>query len=192
MDAKETANPVDRAVADIRRATNRLIKLLASEDEAVGQRAAAALAMIDPPPIWALTDVLIQSGDKGLRLKVVAALGRIAEAEQIRVLCALGTAYMAVKDPDVRMAMVDAMLGMKMAFEQAGQAPTPGPAPHGEGPTHRAEVPDGGDGTEDVLPAWRRRRHRSRPRIRGDEKRRWLPPSRPTARRAGRRPGTAA
>ncbi len=65
MDAKETANPVDRAIADIRRATNRLIKLLASKDESVGLRAAAALAMVDPPPIWALTDVLIQSGDKG-------------------------------------------------------------------------------------------------------------------------------
>ncbi len=65
MDAKGRANPVDRAVADIRRATNRLIKLLASEDESVGLRAAAALAMVDPPPIWALTDVLIQSGDKG-------------------------------------------------------------------------------------------------------------------------------
>src|SRR5918993_3374285 len=105
MDAKETANPVDRAVADIRRATTRLIKLLASKDASVGQRAAAALTMVDPPPIWALTDVLIQSGDKGLRLKVIAALGRIAEVEQVRVLCALGTAFMAVKDTDLRMAM---------------------------------------------------------------------------------------
>ena len=161
MDAKETANPVDRAVADIRRATNRLIKLLASKDEAVGLRAAAALAEVDPPPIWALTDVLIQSGDKGLRLKVVAALGRIAEAEQVRVLCALGTAYMAVKDPDVRMAMIDAMLAMKPAFEQASQAPPPGAAPHADGHPPRAEGPDAGDGPEDALPAWRRRRHRS-------------------------------
>src|SRR4051812_15539105 len=112
MDAKETANPVDRAVADIRRATNRLIKLLASKDEAVAPRAPAGLAMGDPPPGRAPTDVLIQSGDKGLRFKVVAALGRMAEAEQVRVLCALGTAYMAVKDPDVRMAMIDAMLKM--------------------------------------------------------------------------------
>jgi len=161
MDAKGRANPVDRAVADIRRATNRLIKLLASKDEAVGLRAAAALAMVDPPPIWALTDVLIQSGDKGLRLKVVAALGRMAEAEQVRVLCALGTAFMAVKDPDVRMAMIDAMLKMKTVFEQASQARPPGPAPYGDGHTQRAEVPDASDGTEDVLPAWRRRRHRS-------------------------------
>ena len=89
-------DPVDRAVADIRRATDRLIKLLASKDAAVGLRAAAALAEVDPPPIWALTDVLIRSGDRGLRLKVVAVLGRIAEVEQVRVLCALGTAYMAI------------------------------------------------------------------------------------------------
>ncbi len=155
MDAKETANPVDRAVADIRRATNRLIKLLASKDEAVGMRAAAALAEIDPPPIWPLADVLIQSGDKGLRLKVVAALGRIAEVEQVRVLCALGTAYMAVKDPDVRMALVGAMLAMKPAFEQASQARPPAAAPHADG------HPPGTDGPEDGLPGWRRGRHRS-------------------------------
>jgi hypothetical protein len=161
MDGKETANPVDRAVADIRRATNRLIKLLAHKDELVVQRAAAALALMDPPPIWALTEVLIQSGDKGLRLKVVAVLGRIAEVEQVRVLCALGTAYMVVKDPDLRMAMIDAMLKMKTVFEQASPAPPPGAAPHADGHTQRAEVPDVGDGTEDVLPAWRRQRHRS-------------------------------
>src|SRR4051794_36449995 len=161
MDAKGQANPVDRAVADIRRATSRLIKLLASEDEAVGLRAAAALAMVDPPPIWALTDVLIRSGDKGLRLKVVAALGRIAEAEQVRVLIALGTAFKAVKDPDLRMAMIDAMLTMKMVFEQASQAPAPGAAPRADGHTQKAEGPDVSDGPEDVPPAWRRRRHRS-------------------------------
>ena len=161
MDAKETANPVDRAVADIRRANNRLIKLLASEDETIGLRAAAALADIDPPPIWALTDVLIRSGDRGLRLAVVAALARIAEAEHIRVLYALGTAYMAVADPDVRMALVEAMLGMKPAFEQASQVTPPGPAPHGDGHTQRAEVPEKGDGAEDALTAWRRQRHRS-------------------------------
>ncbi len=161
MDAKETANPVDRAVADIRRATNRLIRLLASKDEAVGLRAAAALSEIDPPPIWALTDVLIRSGDKGLRLKVVAALGKIAEGEQVRVVYALGTAYMAVEDPDVRLALVDAMLAMKPAFEQASQAPPPGQAHHADGHVPGADGPDAGDGPEDVLPAWRRGRHRS-------------------------------
>ena len=155
MDVKGQANPVDRAVADIRRANNRLIKLLGSEDETVGLRAAAALAVIDPPPIWALTDVLIQSGDKGLRLRVVAALGRIAELEQVRVLCALGTAYLSVTDPDVRLAMVDAMLAMKPAFEQASQAPPPGAAAHTD--SH----PPGADGPEDGLPGWRRGRHRS-------------------------------
>jgi hypothetical protein len=128
MDVKKSANPVDRAVADIRRATTRLIKLLVDKDESVGQRAAAALAVIDPPPIWALTDVLIQSNDKALRLKVVAVLGRITEAEQVRVLCALGSAYMAVKDTDVRLAMIDTMLAMKTIYEQAAQAaPTRAP-----------------------------------------------------------------
>ncbi len=155
MNAKETANPVDRAVADIRRANTRLIKLLGSKDESVGLRAVTALAEMDPPPIWPLADVLIQSGDKGLRLRVVAALGRIAELEQIRVLCALGSAFMAVKDPDVRMAMVDAMLAMKPAFEQASRAPTPGAAPRADGHPPGAEVP------EDDLPGWRRGRHRS-------------------------------
>jgi hypothetical protein len=153
MDVKQPANPVDRAFADIRRATNRLIKLLADKDESVGQRAATALAVIDPPPIWALTDVLIQSNDKALRLKVVAVLGRIAEAEQIRVLCALGSAYLAVKDPDVRLAMIDAMLAMKSIYEQAAQAAPPGPAARSDGPRPGSAGPDKGDDPEEGLRA---------------------------------------
>lgn len=161
MDVKKPANSVDRAVADIRRATTRLIKLLADRDESVGQRAASALVLIDPPPIWALTDVLIQANDKALRLKVVAVLGRIAEAEQVRVLCALGSAYMAVKDTDVRLAMIDAMLRMKTIYEQAAQATPAVHVPRGAGPPPGSAGPDEGDGPEDGLPAWRRQRPRS-------------------------------
>src|SRR4051794_29185166 len=100
MEAKERTNPVDRAVMDIRRATTRLIKLLAHKDDLVVQRAAAALATVDPPPIAALTDALIRSKDKALRLKIITVLGRVAEVEQVRVLLGLGSAYLAIKDTD--------------------------------------------------------------------------------------------
>jgi Resolvase, N terminal domain len=89
-------------------------------DEVVALAAHAALLAVDPPPIWALTDVQILDRDKGLRLKVIAVQGRIAETEQVRVVCVLGTAFTAVRDIDLRIATYNAMIGMKMAFESGG------------------------------------------------------------------------
>jgi hypothetical protein len=158
--ATTEADPVGRALADIRRANTRLIKLLAHEDELVGRRAAAALATIDPPPIAALTDVLIQAKDKVLRLEIIAALGRIAEVEQVPVVMALGTAYLAIKDPDVRLAMVRTIMKMKLYCELAAEAAGAGPATHVGDPPQGAAGPGEDDGTEDGLPAWRRQRPR--------------------------------
>ena len=41
----------------------------------------------------------------------------------------------------MRLAMIDAMLAMKPAFEQASQAPPPGAAPHADGHPHEGREP---------------------------------------------------
>jgi hypothetical protein len=158
--ATTKADPVVRALADVRRVHTRLIKLLGHEDGAVGQRAAAVLAVIDPPPITPLTDVLIQTRDKRLRLRIIVVLGLIAEVEQVRVVVALGSAYLAVKDPDVRLAIVQTIMNMKMYRELAAQAAGASPATPGGDPPQGASGPGEDDGTEDGLPAGRRQRPR--------------------------------
>ena len=70
MDVKESsakADPVDRAVAEINRATDRLIDLLGQQDDLVSAKAHSALRDLDPPPIGALAESLFTARDPKLR-----------------------------------------------------------------------------------------------------------------------------
>lgn len=118
MEANQAKDPVAKAVADIKKATDRLIGLVASADEAVGARARAAVRALDPPPIWPLTEALLKARDAGLRLKLVAILAEIGPMEPLRVVAALGEAVKVEKDRDVRVATLNAMVAVGMATVQ--------------------------------------------------------------------------
>ena len=130
MDVKKSsakADPVDQAVAEIKRGTDRLIRLLASEDLAIGARADAALRALDPPPIGPLAEALFTARDPKVRAGAAAVLGSAADADKLRVLVILGHAFKAEADMAVRLAIVDAMLGMKTFFEELQEAAAAGP-----------------------------------------------------------------
>lgn len=58
MDAVKKGDPVAKAVADVKRGVDRLIKLLGSKDDVVSVKAHSALCGLDLPPIGALADAL--------------------------------------------------------------------------------------------------------------------------------------
>ncbi len=128
MGAKKAKEPVDKAVADINRATNRLIDLLTGQDESIGSRAVAALAALDPPPIWALSDALLKEPDATSRLGIIRALTGMGVVEPFRVVIALSEAVKAEKDLEVKKATFDAMVSVRMKIVDARGGGTGGDA----------------------------------------------------------------
>src|SRR4051812_37701447 len=113
MDVKPSsakADPVGRAVVEVKRATARLIKLLASRDDQISIKARCALRDLDPPPIGALANSLFTARDPRLRAGAAGVLGAVADADKLRVVMILGYAYKAEGDMTVRKAIIDAML----------------------------------------------------------------------------------
>jgi hypothetical protein len=125
MGVKESsakADPVGRAVAEVKRAITRLIELLGHKDDLVSVKAHCALRDLDPPPIGALAEALLTARAPKLRAGAAGVLGAAADSDKMRVLMILGHAYKAEADMAVRMAVVDAMLSMKTYFQELEEA----------------------------------------------------------------------
>src|SRR6187397_773559 len=74
MDAKQTTNPADRAVASIRAAIGRLALLLGDEDPATVDAAATALGAIGPFAVGPLAAALPKGASPRHRAAIIAAL----------------------------------------------------------------------------------------------------------------------
>jgi HEAT repeat protein len=104
MDAKERANPADRAVATIRAAIGRLALLLGDDDPATIDAAATALDAIGPFAVGPLAAALPKGPSTRHRAAIVAALMAFGAQENAAVARALRGALERDPDPDVRAA----------------------------------------------------------------------------------------
>jgi hypothetical protein len=104
MNAKERANPADRAVARIRTAVGRLALLLGDEDPATGEAAAMALGAIGPFAVGPLAAALPKGPSPRHRAAIVAALLTFGAQEKAAVARALEGALERDPDPHVRAA----------------------------------------------------------------------------------------
>ena len=154
MDVKKSADPVDRAVAAVRGAQDRLVRLLHSEDDAVRRKAVVALQALDPLPISPVADALLGARDADSRLRLVALLGAMGSFEPIRVLAELAAALKVEKDMRVRRAILNTMVVVGMATVDASGAhtggdglTTPPVASRGDDDRHAREPGGRGGGT---------------------------------------------
>jgi len=122
MDVKKSADPVDRAVAAVRGAQDRLVRLLHSKDDAVRRKAVVALQDQDPLPISPVADALFRARDADSRLRLVALLGAMGAFEPIRVLAEFATALKGEKDMRVRRSILNTMVVVGMATVDASGA----------------------------------------------------------------------
>ena len=104
MDAKQTKNPADRAVASIRAAIGKLALLLGDEDPATFETAATALGAIGPFAVGPLAAALPNGPSPRHRAAMVAALLTFGEQEKVAVTKALRGAVERDPDPHVRAA----------------------------------------------------------------------------------------
>ena len=98
MDAKQTRNPADRAVASIRAAVGRLALLLGDEDPATADAAATALGAIGHFAVGPLAAALPKGPSPRHRAAIVAALLSFGAQEKVAVARALRGAV--ERDPD--------------------------------------------------------------------------------------------
>src|SRR6516165_9120257 len=98
MDAKQTRNPADRAVASIRAAVGKLALLLGDEDPATFEAAAVALGAIGPFAVGPLAAALPKGPSPRHRAAIIAALVSFAAEEKAAVIRALRGAV--ERDPD--------------------------------------------------------------------------------------------
>ena len=129
MDVTKSKDPVDRAVAAVRTAQDRLVRLLHSEDDAVRRKAVVALQAQDPLPISPVADALFRARDADSRLRLVALLGAMGAFEPIRVLAEFATALKGEKEMGVRRAILNTMVVVAMGSHRAC-----GAQPEGGGP----------------------------------------------------------
>jgi hypothetical protein len=85
-------------------------------------------SLLDPPPAWALGEVLLGSQDRAFRLRIIKVLVGLASVDQVRVLCVLCEAFKQRRDLEVKRAVATALL---VLAERSGPSPSPpeGPAP---------------------------------------------------------------
>ena len=102
MNAKERANPADRAVAGIGTAVGRLALLLGDEDPATCETAAMALGAIGPFAVGPLAAALPRGPSPRHRAAIVAALLAFGAQEKATVARALRGALERDPDPHVR------------------------------------------------------------------------------------------
>ena len=104
MDAKQTRNPADRAVASIRAAVGKLALLLGDEDPATFETAATALGAIGPFAVGPLAAALPKGPSPRHRAAIVGALVSFGAQEKAAVTRALRGAVERDPDPNVRAA----------------------------------------------------------------------------------------
>jgi HEAT repeat protein len=104
MERKQTRNPADRAVANIRAAIGRLALLLGDEDPATVEAAAMALGAIGPFAVGPLAAALPRGPSPRHRAAIVAALLTFGAQEKAAVARALRGALERDPDPHVRAA----------------------------------------------------------------------------------------
>ena len=104
MDAKQTRNPADRAVASIRAAVGQLALLLGDEDPATFETAATALGAIGAFVVGPLAAALPKGPSPRHRTAIVAALLTFGAQEKVAVTRALREAVARDPDPNVRVA----------------------------------------------------------------------------------------
>jgi HEAT repeat protein len=104
MDAKQTRNPADRAVASIRAAVGKLALLLGDEDPATFETAATVLGAIGAFAVGPLAAALPKGPSPRHRAAIVAALMTFGAQEKTAVTRALRAAVERDPDPHVRMA----------------------------------------------------------------------------------------
>jgi hypothetical protein len=129
MKVMAPADPVDRAVAAVRSAQDRLVVLLGSKEESISQKAAAALTSMDPLPVWPVAQALLKARNADLRRKLVEVLAAIGPVEPLRVTVALGAAIKV--GPGVALKSTT-MIAMKSIFaDHAGRGRPRGHRPRG-------------------------------------------------------------
>jgi len=101
MDAKERANPADRAVTSVRAAVGRLALKLGDEDPATFEAAAMALGAIGPFAVGPLAVALPEGPSPRHRAAIVAALLSFGAQEKAAVARALRGALERDPDPHV-------------------------------------------------------------------------------------------
>ena len=104
MDAKQTRNPADQAVASIRAAVGRLALLLGDDDPATFETAAMALGALGPFAVGPLAAALPKGPSPRHRAAIVAALLTFGAREKAAVARALRGALERDPDPHVRAA----------------------------------------------------------------------------------------
>ena len=104
MERKQTRNPADRAVANIRAEIGRLALLLGDEDPATFETAAMALGAIGPFAVGPLAAALPRGPSRRHRAAIVAALLTFGAQEKAAVARALEGALERDPDPHVRAA----------------------------------------------------------------------------------------
>jgi hypothetical protein len=104
MDAKQTRNAADRAVANIRAAVGQLALLLGEEDPATFETAATALGAIGAFAVGPMAAALPKGPSPRHRTAIVAGLLTFGAQEKVAVIRALRGALERDPDPQVRAA----------------------------------------------------------------------------------------
>ena len=86
-------------------------------------------SLLDPPPTWAPSEVLLGSQDRAFMLRIMKVLVSLAAVDRVRVLCVLSQAFKERRDLEVKRAVATALL--VLVTEKLGQShlPPERPAP---------------------------------------------------------------
>jgi len=129
MDADETSTEVpaevSKAIGGVEKSMMKLIKLLASPDEAVQAGALAVLDGLGVVSIGYLAMGLQARGETAYRVRIVEALGTLAPVSRTTVLLVLG---LAAQDGDAEVRMAAAQVVWALRPYQATKSPKRTPA----------------------------------------------------------------
>lgn len=121
---KQCESEVGRAVASYKRALDRLVRLLKHKDETVRGEAGAALCDLNPPPVQAVLDAILESKDTGSQVRCIALLESMAPAAWTQVAVALAAIFISPADAEVRQALAGAAMSLRrMRVEAQSQPP---------------------------------------------------------------------
>jgi HEAT repeat protein len=125
VDAKQTSNPADRAVASIRAAVGQLALLLGDDDPSTFETAATALGEIGAFAVGPLAAVLPKGPSPRHRTAIVAALLTFGAQEKVAVIRALRGALERDPDPDVRAAAQECLTRLLLSDLVSKPSTTP-------------------------------------------------------------------
>lgn len=123
--AKQPVGEVDRAVAAHRRALTRLIGLLKHKEMKVRDEAGTALLGLDPPPVQALLDAILESKDRPFQVRCIGLLESMAPAAWVQVGMALGAILVGVPDSEVHRSVIQAGGGLRRLRVDGEARPRP-------------------------------------------------------------------